>query len=337
MKRVTMIALVILTVMLTGCKEKYEIAFVGSTSSTNYLENDDILSALDTIVDQEGMKYLTYNVDDFSNDNLKTVIDDGIENGVELFVFNGDEFSEAFSNVHYQYSDKFFVLFNGNVDNSFEIENNAFVNNYEYSQIGFISGYSMVADGFTKFSYISDSETSEREKELIGFVAGINYAANELEVEIEDILVHYAQEGIETDLSNYGVFLSGNVLKEELEVITNNETKFILSSQTEEVSKSDVLASTYKDYFTTLYNVYEGIFNSNEANLKFLSKVNTSDFGLDFTLQSYNKVNPVLYEEIKRKVIENSLEVPKDYEDLITFFANELISNPWYPDFEQNK
>jgi len=337
MKRVTLIALVILTILLTGCKEKYEIAFVGSTSSTNYLENDDILSALDTIVDQEGMKYLTYNVDDFSNDNLKTVIDDGIENGVELFVFNGDEFSEAFSNVHYQYTDKFFVLFNGNVDNSFEIESNAFVNNYEYSQIGFISGYSMIADGYTKFAYISDSASSEREKELNGFVAGINYAANELEVEIDDILVHYAREGIEADLSGYAVFLSGNVLMNELDVVTSNETKYILSSQNEEINRSDVLASTYKDYFTTLYNVYDGIFNGNEVSLKFLSILNTSDFGLDFTVQSYNKVNPVLYEEIKRKVIENSLEVPETYEDLITFFANELISNPLYPYYDQNK
>lgn len=334
MKWLSKLLLVLMIVLLTGCKQEYDVAFIYSSESTNAYENDDIMKAIVAVADQEESSYLEYEVNDYTVDALKSVINDAVSQGVKLFIFNGDEFSESFSNVHYQYVDEYFVLFNGNIDASLEIDNNAYVNNYDYNLIGFVSGYSFIAEGYTDVTFLSDVKNAERSEEAIGFIAGVNYASIELDVPIETLNISFIDDDDELMLEGHGVYLSGNLNRSDLNAITDVNTRFILSSQVEKVADSNVLASTYKEYITIIYNIYKGVFIDLEEDLDFIGNINTNDFGLDFTLGSYNKVNPVSYEEIKSKVVENSLEVPDDYDSMLSFFANQLIDGAIYPSKE---
>lgn len=125
----------------------------------------------------------------------KQAIDAAIDAGAKIVVTPGFLFESAVGEAQVQYPDVKFIAvdFEPKEGDNYKVGPNTTSILYKEEQSGFLAGYAAVKDGYTKLGFMGGLAVPAVVKYGFGFIAGANYAAEEMGINVE---VKYNYTGV---------------------------------------------------------------------------------------------------------------------------------------------
>lgn len=245
MKKIVSLALVLVlgvTMLFTGCAKKgaseFELALItdgASISDGGY--NQSAWNGIKSFAEENGKtcRYYQPSLDEngeLASETIATYIDLAVKNGAKYIVLPGESFAVAAYEVAPTYKDVSFILIDAKPhskdDITPRIQSNVMCISFDYYQGGFLAGYVSVTDGLTdggkvvrkyntKLGVLGSAYSEASANYSEGYLAGVNYAANELGV---PVTVDYAQYNADNLNYNYDftvepVYIDVSEAKEE--------------------------------------------------------------------------------------------------------------------------
>lgn len=209
-------------------------------------------------------------------------IEQAINAGAKIVVTPGFLFDTAVGKVQDQYPDVKFITvdFEPTVDGAPIVGDNTTSIKYKEEQSGFLAGYAAVKDGYTKLGFMGGIAVPAVIKYGFGFVAGANYAAEEMGVDVE---VKYNYTGsfsptpeIQTMASSWyqsgtEVIFScgGGIATSVLKAAQDNDAKMIGVDVDQKDMGEQVITSAMKNLQGSVYDAVksaaEGTFTGGET------------------------------------------------------------------------
>ncbi|MCR5207609.1 MAG: BMP family ABC transporter substrate-binding protein [Eubacterium sp.] len=212
MKRLIPILLVVLmtaSVMFTGCANKggtdFELALItdgASISDKGY--NQSAWNGLKAYAEENSVtcRYYQPPLDEngeLTKETIAKYIDVAVNNGAKYIVLPGESFAVSAYETAPTYKDVKFILLDAQPhsadDPTLRIQSNVMCVSYDYYQGGFLAGYVSVTEGLkdgekvireynTKLGVLGSAYNEKSTKYTEGYMAGVNYAADEIGVPV---------------------------------------------------------------------------------------------------------------------------------------------------------
>lgn len=144
--------------------------------------------------DETGVASKYYKSAEATTDAFIETIELAIEGGAKTIVCPGFLFEEPIFAVQNEYPDVHFILVDGephDADGVKETAANTMPILYEEDQAGFLAGYAAVKDGYTKLGFMGGMALPAVIRYGYGYLAGANYAAEEMGVEGVEVTYYY--------------------------------------------------------------------------------------------------------------------------------------------------
>lgn len=144
--------------------------------------------------DETGVASKYYKSAEATTDAFIETIELAIEGGAKTIVCPGFLFEEPIFAVQNEYPDVHFILVDGephDADYNYETAANTMPILYEEDQAGFLAGYAAVKDGYTKLGFMGGMALPAVIRYGYGYLAGANYAAEEMGVEGVEVTYYY--------------------------------------------------------------------------------------------------------------------------------------------------
>lgn len=126
---------------------------------------------------------------DEGDQNYLQAIEQAANAGAKVIVTPGFLFETAIGEAQIKYPDIKFICVDFEPKNAeteeIQIDNNTVAVQYKEEQSGFLAGYAAVKEGHTKLGYMGGMSTPPVIRYGFGFIAGANYAAEELGKDVE--------------------------------------------------------------------------------------------------------------------------------------------------------
>lgn len=129
-----------------------------------------------------------------TTDSFMETIELAIEGGAKTVVCPGFLFEEPIYNLQTQYPEVHFILVDGvphDADNNYNTAENTMPILYEEDEAGFLAGYAAVKDGYTKLGFMGGLALPAVIRYGYGFLAGANYAAEEMGIDGVEVTYYY--------------------------------------------------------------------------------------------------------------------------------------------------
>lgn len=194
---VLVLAVVMLASMFTGCAgEKYEIAMITDKGDiTDMGFNQYTYQAVKEYAEANDKTYKYYKPLDANDTEYLSSIDLAIKGGAKIIVVPGFLWGSAIYQAQDLYPDIKFILIDTTPYKSdfsdFTTKENVYSVLYAEEQVGFFAGYAAVKDGYTKLAYFGGQAVPAVVKYGYGFIAGADYAANEMGLTDVEVKYHY--------------------------------------------------------------------------------------------------------------------------------------------------
>lgn len=175
--------------------KKVQIALVTDVSSVmDNGFNQAALQGIQTYADGAGVPYSCYSTDVDTLDSYEDTILMAIQDKAELIICAGSHFEQAVGSLQEEYEDVSFLLLDGVPRDSYGnldvIAPNVHCITYREEEAGYLVGYMSVLEGYRKLGFIGGEELPSVQKYGIGYLQGIDAAADTLEV-LDEIQVEY--------------------------------------------------------------------------------------------------------------------------------------------------
>lgn len=144
--------------------------------------------------EENGVSSKYYKSAEATTDAFIDTIELAIEGGAKTVVCPGFLFEEPIYTVQNQYPDVHFILVDGephDADGNYETAANTMPILYQEDEVGFLAGYAAVKDGYTKLGFMGGLALPAVIRYGYGFLAGANYAAEELGVDGVEVTYYY--------------------------------------------------------------------------------------------------------------------------------------------------
>lgn len=184
------LALVMITVVFSGCGEEVEIT--ATNTQIAYITNGgDILdlsydqAVYSGVIEYARSNNITYGyyIPTENTDAAKSAaIDEAIQKEAAIIVCWGEAFNSVIQEKRSAYPDLKFIIVDGDIENK---DDNMAALSFRTQDAGFIAGYMTVLDGFTSLGFVGETEDEETTLYGYGFIQGAEQAAQELGVEVE--------------------------------------------------------------------------------------------------------------------------------------------------------
>ncbi len=194
------LALLMLAGIFAGCKPAeptYEIAMItdiGDIDDKSF--NQGTWDGIQEYAKANDITHKYYKPTEKTTDAYVAAIDLAIKGGAKIVVTPGYLFEPAIFQAQDKYPDIKFVLLDGSPQDGtyteFRIEDNVYSIFYAEQQSGFMAGYAAVKDGYTKLGFLGGIAVPAVVRFGYGFVAGVDYAAEELGIDGIEIKYGYA-------------------------------------------------------------------------------------------------------------------------------------------------
>lgn len=175
--------------------EGYELALVidvGTIDDKSF--NQGSWEGIAQYAEENGVSAKYFKSADVSTDAFIDTIELAIEGGAKTVVCPGFLFEEPIFTVQSQYPDVHFILVDGaphDADYNYVTTENTMPILYQEDEAGFLAGYAAVKDGYTKLGFMGGMALPAVIRYGFGFLAGANYAAEEMGVEGVEVTYHY--------------------------------------------------------------------------------------------------------------------------------------------------
>ena len=176
----------------------YEIAMItdiGDIDDKSF--NQGTWEGIKDYAEANGITHKYYKPTEKTTDAYVAAIDLAVQGGAKIIVTPGYLFEPAVFQAQDLYPEISFVILDGSPQDGtyteFRIENNVYSIFYAEQQSGFMAGYAAVKDGYTKLGFMGGIAVPAVVRFGYGFIAGVDYAAEEMG--IDGIEIKYAYAG----------------------------------------------------------------------------------------------------------------------------------------------
>lgn len=173
----------------------YELALVidvGTIDDKSF--NQGSWEGIQKYAEESGVAAKYYKSAEATTDSFMETIELAIEGGAKTVVCPGFLFEEPIYNLQTQYPDVHFILVDGephDADNNYNTTENTMPILYEEDEAGFLAGYAAVKDGYTKLGFMGGLALPAVIRYGYGFLAGANYAAEEMGIDGVEVTYYY--------------------------------------------------------------------------------------------------------------------------------------------------
>lgn len=247
-------------------------------------------------------------------------IEQAINAGAKVVVTPGFLFDTAVGAVQEQYPDVKFIAvdFEPVVDGNAVIADNTTSILYKEEQSGFLAGYAAVKDGYTKLGFMGGIAVPAVVRYGFGFVAGANYAAEEMGIDVE---IKYNYTGsfeptpdIQTMASSWyqsgtEVIFScgGGIAASVLKAAQDNDAKMIGVDVDQKDMGDQVITSAMKNLQGSVYDAVKSVAEGNFPGGETLHLgVEQEGVQISDDFSRFNTFNEAEYQEIYQELIDNT-------------------------------
>ncbi len=194
------VAVLMLAAAFSGCKSAeptYELAMItdiGDIDDKSF--NQGTWEGIVEYAEANEITHKYYKPTEKTTDAYVAAIDLAVKGGAKVVVTPGYLFEPAIFQAQDTYPDVSFILLDGfpqdGTYTEFRIESNVYSIFYAEQQSGFMAGYAAVKDGYTKLGFLGGMAVPAVIRFGYGFIAGVDYAANEMGIDGIEIKYSYA-------------------------------------------------------------------------------------------------------------------------------------------------
>jgi basic membrane protein A len=331
---------------LAACSgEEYEIAMitdVGDIDDESF--NQGTWEGVKAYAQENDISYDYYKPSEKSDSAYISAIELAIDNGAEVVVTPGYLFEVAIYEMQSDYPEVTFILLDAepkSADGDIEVADNTVAVYYAEHESGFLAGYSAVHDGNTNLGFMGGIAVPAVVRFGIGYLAGIYYAADEL----DDVDVTFPDDRY----TYLGTFNPSDTVKNEAAAWFNDGTEVIFASaggagssvmsaaedeeamvigvDVDQSSNSDtVLTSATKALAISVQDMLDRYYNDDFPGGETLT-LDAGQDGVSLPMETsrFDTFTQNDYDAIYDMIADGTVLVPENYDALETFMSdNEL-------------
>ncbi len=347
-----------LVLMLSACGPKeYPVALItdsGTVEDGTY--NQSAWEGISEYCGENDIDAKYYIPSEKNKNAFLEQIELAISGGAEIVFVSSSRFETTIYNAQFAYPEVSFVLIDGEPNSggespSYETAENTLNLLFEEQDAGFLAGYSLVIEGYRNLGFIGASPIDDVIEYGVGFIAGSYYAATELDVELvfgDDQYYQFKGGEFRTPLSERAasmysngvdVIFTAGLTDEEIIKTAEEFNALVVTSDFDQTTISGVVAnSAYKDVHSLVMDVLESWNNENFIGGRtIVAGIHMDAVNLNLDFNRYVMYDEDDNQEIIDKIKSGTLEIPKTYDDLATFFADMGEEVTGYPSAEAVK
>lgn len=322
-----------------GEGETYEIAMVtdaGDIDDESF--NQGTWEGIVEYADENDYTRRYYRPAEVSDSAYINAIDLAVQGGAEIVVTPGFLFETAIFESQDTHSDVNFVLIDGaprNSDGEAVVADNTVSIFYAEEESGFLAGYAAVMDGFRDLGFMGGIAVPAVVRFGVGYIAGAQYAAEQLGEEITfpddryDYLgnfdpsdSHNAQAASWYNDGTEVIFAAAGGAGSSVMAAAEDRDAWMIGVDVDQAEQSErVLTSAMKDLGETAQRILAD-FHADEFPGGETLTLSASEDGVGLPMETsrFREFSQSEYEEIFNQIAEEELVVPENYSELEEFF-----------------
>ena len=320
--------------MLGGCgtpKEVTENVTLLELAAANDYTSTTVAKTAERYANENDLLYKKRPVKSDGVEDIKAEVQAAIEAGTDVIVCSGTAFEVPIYQLQGQYKNTKFVIVDGapkkEEGKKLTVRKNTEAIMYAEEQGGFLAGYAAVKDGYMNLGFIGGVPNENVVRYGSGFVQGANYAAGEMGLDKDKIIVRFTYLGTNemspTLMEMAGqwyddgveiIFASGGTIGTAVMKAAEQKDKKVIGVDCDQSSESNsVVVSVVKQVdssvYSTLTSVYNGEFRGKKA-----EEVNVADGGIALSMEKakFNSFTQQDYATIVDKMGGKDLEIFND-------------------------
>ena len=343
---------ILLTVMMTvgilgGCGKKEateNISLITASADEGYVANE-VEEAVTRYASENDLIYEDHRVTGGEEEDIIAEIEKAAKAGTDVVVCSGAVFELPIYKMQSQYKNVKFIIVDGAPRKAegekYKVRTNTRAILYAQEQGGFLAGYAAVKDGYKNLGFMGGVSDEGVVRYGIGFVQGANYAAKEMNLSSDKIVIRYSYLGtneispslMETAGEWYDqgcevIFAGGGSIGTAVMKAAEQKDKKVIGADCDQSKESEtVLASVIKEISETTFISVRSVFDKEfEGKKAETMDVASGGISLEMKTSRFAAFTEKDYTAIVSKLAEGNIDIlVKDIEELTG--DKEIIKN----------
>ena len=328
------IATALVVAALSGCGAKKEVtenvALLQLAAANDYTATT-VEKTTQRYASENGLIYKGHPVKSNELEDVEAEVKLAAEAGADVIVCSGTAFEKSIYQLQGQYKDVKFIIVDGaprkEEGKKFKVRKNTEAIMYAEEQGGFLAGYAAIKDGYKNLGFIGGVPSENTVRYGTGFVQGANYAAEEMGLDKDKIIIRFTYLGTNEmspalmelagqwyDEGSEIIFASGGTIGTAVMKAAEQKGKKAIGVDCDQSSESDsVVVSVVKQIDSALYSSLASVYNGEFKGKKAL-EMNVADGGIALSMEKakFNTFTQQDYATIINKMSGKDLVISKE-------------------------
>ena len=320
--------------ILGGCstpKEVTENIALLEFAAANDYTSLTVKKTVERYANENNLIYKSHPLKSATVEDIEIEVKLAVEAGADVIVCSGTAFEVPIYQLQGQYKNVKFIMVDGaprkEEGKSYKVRKNTAALMYAEEQGGFLAGFAAVKDGYKNLGFIGGVPNENVVRYGTGFVQGANYAAEEMGLDKDKIIVRFTYLGI-NEMSPALMEMAGQWYDDGIEIIfasggttgtaimkaAEQKDKKVIGVDSDQSSESDsVIVSVVKEIDSALYATLSSAYND-EFKGKKVSEMNVADGGIALSMEKaqFNVFSQQDYATIIDRMSGKDLKIFKD-------------------------
>ena len=320
--------------IISGCGAKKEVtenvALLEYTATNDYTATV-VKKTTERYTVENGLLFKSHPVKSNTLEDVEVEVKLAAEAGANVIVCSGTAFEIPIYKLQGQYKDVKFITVDGaprkEEGKKFKVRKNTAAVIYAEEQGGFLAGYAAVKEGYMQLGFIGGVPDENVVRYGSGFVQGANYAAEEMGLDKEKIIVRFTYLGTNEmspalmemagqwyDDGVEVIFASGGTIGTAIMKAAEQKGKKVIGVDCDQSNESDsVIVSVVKQIDSALYGTLASVYGD-EFKGKKAEDMNVADGGIALSMEraKFNNFTQQDYATIIDKMSGKDLKISID-------------------------
>lgn len=308
----------------------YELALVidvGTIDDKSF--NQGSWEGIQRYAEENGIPCKYYKSAEATTDSFQETISLAIEGGAKTIVCPGFLFEEPIYNMQSQYPDVHFILVDGephDADYNYETADNTMPILYQEDEAGFLAGYAAVKEGYTKLGFMGGMALPAVIRYGYGFLAGANYAAEEMGISGVEVTYYYTgsfdatpeAQTMAASWYNAGTEVifacGGSVGNSVMAAAEASNGKVIGVDVDQSAESSTVITSAMKMLSNSVYDAVKSVYDGSfKGGTTMVFTAGNDGVGLPMETSQFTTFTQEDYDAIYEKIVSGEVVIVNDY------------------------
>ncbi len=326
-----------------GNKDEFKVAMVTDFSDVNDASfNQACYEGAKEWCSKNGIKFNYYKPTSISMAERVKSLTLAIDRGYDVILCPGFALGAPIAEVAPKHPDVKFIgldIMEDDFPEGFDLEKNTNITVYNYHEeiAGFLAGYGAVKEGFRKLGYLGGMPSSSVIRFGYGYVQGVDWAAKELETDVELEYVYGGQFFGDSEIYKYIdnwykvneteiVFACGGSIYTSVALAAKENNGYMIGVDSDQAPIIDrdyapgiCITSAMKDIKQTVIDKLEALYFEHkwETNIRFLGLVSSENPKLNYVqlpLDTWRMENFTIdeYKSLLERIINEEITISRD-------------------------